>query len=373
MKKLITALLLCSLLLTVGCSKPTESTPPSPTDIEEVTVTTPSDVPEPEPEPTWQPGTPRLDNMGVFIKSLFRGEEVTITGEYGDYYVVDVQNCEGTFVEKRFIRTEADEPFSEKRTVYAVSGAKLYPSSYLVGAYEKLAQNTKLTVVDELHGTAAVEIDGKLFFIASKDISDSKIKNNEGGGNGGNGNGGAADGGDISLSRARLTAPALRGDFIVLENNAEEKPLTYPCVGTAFADDTELYMLITQTEQTLMITEYNEDSCIVYDGKNLGTIARWAVILEKTDEYERWKGFTKSGTRIYDNASRQGEGKKPKVNSEVEVVFELSNELYVVIYKDKIAFAPTDGISKEKNAVNNGGAGGSNNGDGGGEWTPPAL
>lgn len=352
MKRLVIAILLLSLLLMTGCAQ--SETPPI---VESIPVASQADVPEPAPEPEWQPGVARIDGIGVFFRNLARGEAVSITGEEGSFYVVSTDDCETAYVEKRFLRTEADEPFLQSKTVYAARGARLYTGSKLVGAYDTLAVNTQLEVIDELHGIAMVKLDGNIGFVSTEQVQGSRYST-------GGGGGGSADGGDISL--ACIGSPMLRRFGILLMTADGTASPTYPCTGTAFADDTELYILVTQAEQELKVTEYDDGSCTVYTGEKLGTVPRWAVILGETERYERWTGYAKSGAKAYDNLAMEGEGDKLTVNSEVDVIYETDGGLYIVIHKEKIAFVPADGISKNKTAVNNGG-------NGGGEWTPPAL
>ncbi len=365
MRKIVIAILMLSLLLTVGCAQSA-----APTDDGELEVISQADIPEPEPEPVWQPGTARIDGMGVLLRNLSRGEEFTVTGEQGNFYVVSTGDCKNAYIDKRFVRTAADQPFEQSRTVYTARGARLYPISRMVGAYDTLAMNTQLEVIDELHGIAMVKLDGKIGFISSEEIRSNRFSNDNGGGGGGS-NGGGADGGDISLACIGSSLLRRFGAIPVAIGVSGDgaEAMTYPCAGTAFSDDTELCILITQAGQELKVTEYDEQSCTVYDGVAMGKIARWAVILDRSEQYERWTGYAKSGAKIYDTIALEGDGDKLTINSAVEVVYETDSDLYIVIYDDEIGFVPSDCISQNKSAVNNGGGGGSN----GGEWTPPAL
>ena len=67
-------------------------------------------TPTPEPEPASEPGVVRANGTGAIMKLLPRGYQAEITGERGDYYIIALDGAEA-FVEKRFIRPDAEEDY----------------------------------------------------------------------------------------------------------------------------------------------------------------------------------------------------------------------------------------------------------------------
>ena len=112
MKKIIALTLAMLLLLTLAScgKKEAEPTTEAATVPTEAPVETPTEAPTEEPAPTepeWEPGVSRAGYGEAVYDTLCRGDEITVIGEWKDYYVIEGEEVD-LLIEKRFVRLSSE-------------------------------------------------------------------------------------------------------------------------------------------------------------------------------------------------------------------------------------------------------------------------
>ena len=326
-------------------------------------------TPEPTPEPTAEPtpapqnGTARVDGIGIVVKLFNRGDEVTLTGEQDDYYIVALDDGD-VLVEKELIRLSTERDSAETNA-YANSETRLYDNPYLEGTpIATLSRNTQVTVIDSFGGRSLVRYGEQTGFMKAGDLAAGYQGNYYY--NGGSTTG--VDGGDITLGAIGGT----RGRYVSLA------AVGYPKTGKVLADGTEGYLRFLKAGETVTVIEIDpgkdkdriegDEKCILSDSGRTGTVPRWEVILEGDEPYQEWTGYSVINGELYDNYRLLG---KPiqtlRLNSELKVIFATQDVLVVKTDTDYAYIAQED--VTEKPTVYSGGGGGG----GEAEWTAPVL
>ena len=326
-------------------------------------------TPEPTPEPTAEPtpapqnGTARVDGIGIVVKLFNRGDEVTLTGEQDDYYIVALDDGD-VLVEKELIRLSTERDSAETNA-YANSETRLYDNPYLEGTpIATLSRNTQVTVIDSFGGRSLVRYGEQTGFMKAGDLAAGYQGNYYY--NGGSTTG--VDGGDITLGAIGGT----RGRYVSLA------AVGYPKTGKVLADGTEGYLRFLKAGETVTVIEIDpgkdkdriegDEKCILSDSGRTGTVPRWEVILEGDEPYQEWTGYSVINGELYDNYRLLG---KPiqtlRLNSELKVIFATQDVLVVKTDTDYAYIAQED--VTEKPTVYSGGGGGNSEA----EWTAPVL
>lgn len=429
-KRTIAILAAAAVILTLftgcACKEPEAAEPIEIIEYETVEVTMEPIVPTPLPEPETVAGVCLANGLQVVYKYLNRGEAVSIIGEDGDYFLIEGgEDFRGDPVpllaEKKYIRTAEEE--IESRTVYCVGDAPIY-SSAVCGAGQVIlnaAQNTEVTVVDEMNGILYVEWtepgeDGasavKHGYMKASDTSDSYI--NSYGWYGGGGSSAPSygyDGGDIAAgdllgarvrtggAAAAFLAPARR---FAVRAKLSEAEKTEPARGICFSDEVPVYAGVLEygeevkvlaengeeTESRMMFsygTDENGALCyeeipvrdvrILLNGM-LCTVPECVVRMPEDEPYEAWDGFVQNKAVGYFTYDLADDGTDVPVNTPVTVEDEILGIL-IVRDGDEVYYFTPDSVGTEEYVapVSYGWYGGG--GGGGGEvvdsWTPPAL
>ena len=361
--KLLLLLLVAALILSAcGTAAPVSTPEPAP----EPTATpavTPEPAPEPTPEPTpvpepdTEPGTVRADSFGAVAAILSRGEVLSITGEEGDYYTVDL-NGETAWVEKRLVRPAEEEPPEEKEMYATTAPLDLYDNPYFEGdPIATAGLNEKLKVLDIYGDLAVVEKDDVICVMHAGSLQDWP-RVYQGGGNGGGDSSGGQDGGDIQLG----ARGGISGRWLFLANGS---------TGTVVADGTELYCSLLSSGDSVKVLEKDEEVCTLYFGleKVTGTVPRWLIALEGDDSYEAWNGYAKYNAFLYPDHRMIKEGESLAVNTVVTVLWDVGNGTYLAtVDGETLGYISSDYVSSSM-IQNSGGSGGSS----GQEWTDPVL
>lgn len=376
MRRLIYFVMVIALMMSLGCSAGTEtvaaqSTPVPAESTPEVTPEpTPSPTPSPTPEPPSEPGTALIDSAEVLLTTLNRGDTVSVTGEMGDYYVIDL-NGETGYLEKWLLRMEGEET-PEERKGYAKSKAKVFKTAYCLGEpVATLKKNTPLQVIDEFGSVLLVQWDEQQGYMLNSQFSKKKISSGGGGsGSSGGGGGGSADGGDIVLG----FRPSAYWQVMqpLMENQEAELPFA-PGLGTVLSDETEVYAVLIRRGETLKVTEKNEEVCTVLMEGRLVELSRQYIRLEGEEAYEVWDGYARSNAPFYGTKNLTGTPEKLKKNTKVQVLEEFG-ETCLVQVEDRLGYMETKQVSKKKiSSGSSSGGSGSSGGGGGGDWTAPVL
>ena len=357
-KSIITVLLMAMLLSLFGCGaqSPEVNTEATPAPTAEPTPT-PIPEPTPSPEPEWAPGVVRVD-YGLLAKTLDRGAELTVVGQWEDYYVVSEDEGE-LLIESRFVQLST-EAF-ENRQGYTNYNSPVYHTAYLVGeAICYLGLNTVVQVLGGKDDWRYVEWDGGSGYMPAENVLDAPVYYYYGGGGGG----GGADGGDIQLS---AKFPSLQLEK--LASDAEYSPME-PTKAVVASDGIEVYEIVFRRGDELKVVEANADTCRLLLGDSLREVPRWLVRTVEDSAYESWEGFSEYLAVVYKDMAMQRKVVELERNNTVLVLDELEN-CYLVEVNGEIAYMAFEHVSREQVPVPYyyyGGGGG-----GGGDWTPPAL
>ncbi len=421
-KRLIALIMAMTILFAMSaCSKNDEVVEPSPTTTPTVTpepeITTPAPTTEPEPE--WEPGIVRASYVGGLLKLLQRGDEVTVLGEWEDYFIIEGDDMP-LLVEKQFLRPETEEAPAETQG-YAKSQTPMYTTAYLRGeAASALELNTRVTVLDTKGDWALIRLDdGTEGYVSAENISkwyiggDSGNSGNSGGGGnsgnsgnsggGGNSGDGAQDGTDVFLGNISYSGGTFKVELLSNIQQPEYEEYEMPVSGLILSADTEVYAYMFMREDELKVTdvieatEEKEATCIVWINDLFVAVPRWALWMEGDEIYEAWTAYGRSGGIAYTEIQMWHEMISVRVNQRIEVVDELTEiGMYVIRVDDSYGYISMSKLSTTEyvapsNNGNGGNSGGGNSGggnsgggnsggnnSGGGDsggtgWTPPML
>lgn len=426
-KRTIAILAAAAVMLTLltGCAdkEPEVAEPIEIIEYETVEVTMEPIVPTPLPEPETVAGICLANGLQVFYKYLNRGDEVSIIGEDGEYFLIEGgEDFRGDpaplLVEKKYVRTDDEE--IESRTVYCVGDAPIYSSAVCGDGQVVLnaAQNAEVTVVDEMNGILYVEWtepgEGdesavKHGYMKASDTSDSYI--NSYGWYGGGGSSEPSygyDGGDIAagdLLGVRVRTGGAAADFLAparrfaIRAKLSETEKAEPTRGVCFSDEVPAYAgVLKYGEEVKVLTENGEeaetrmmfsystdedgersyeevpvrDEGILLNGI-LCSVPECVIRMPEDEPYEPWDGFVQNKAVAYFTYDLSDDGTDIPVNTPVTVEDEILGVL-IVRDGDEVYYFTPDSIGTEEYVapVSYGWYGG-----GDGEvvdaWTPPAL
>lgn len=382
MKRNLILFFCIAVLFLTACTR-YEATPAEVTPTPEAAAA-PTLTPTPEPTPETTAGTVRVLKAPAIIETLQRGDEVTITGEQGEFYTVDSAKGSG-LVEKRLLATEADKSFEERKG-YAYASAKLYSDYRLIGEpIAELNLNDEMTVAADLDGCYLVNFNGTMGYISSNMVSDTQtaVSYDYGGGGGdtGGGGGGAApaggaDGGDIALSRQVKPAPAL-----VLLSGTATPQVTPGSKGQVISLEAELIAAFFDMGDEVRVASVDGESCTLYIDGVYAQMEKRFLTLDGEDIGEPKEGYTNSSTKLYDNyyLISNDSAIALMTNSKLNVLADL-NDCYFVSTEDGTYGYVEKGVVSDEPVITysdyGGGGGGGDTGGGGGgsaEWTEPAM
>lgn len=345
-------ILILALLLLSGCGQkaPAEETTP-----ESQQSQTAEALPE-HTVPETIPVTVMADNTPVCAGVFRRGDRVAVQ-EWGADGFALVETPFGTGrIPRDCLRSDTEEAYAVW-TGYSSWNAALFEDCHLLGAGFDL-RGASVTVLDELENCYAVDWNGTVGYAAKAGIS--RWPASQGGGSGGSS--GGSDGGDISL----------RGTIRLVTLSA-----AVPAGAAVKADGVEAVLCRVNAGDTVSVIA--ESSCpeiagyaaIYLDGGC--AYIRWdALLFPEQEDFVRWEGFSKANMTVYDNAYLEGLPiKRPAVNTQVTVLWELENSFFVETGSVR-GFVCKDSVSTVKQST--GGSGGSGGGSGSDSaWSPPML
>ena len=359
MKRILSALLLAALLLSLAAcgAAPAATTPPT-TVATQPSTEAPTEPPtEPAPtEPASEPGTVRATYGELVYKTFPQGTEVTVVGEFLDYYVITGEDAD-LLVDKCFVRLATEEPFTEKPG-YAKWNAPVYDNPYLTGEpIKNLGSNFKVTVVEGKDGWLYITWDGGSGYVAPDQIRDRPAS-------GGGGGGGGGDGSDVPMGSLSYREPGV--NLLGVYSGPEFTPMEETKAVTLIPD-TKGYLAIVNRDDAVKVVEAGEESCSIYYNGFYVTAPRWLIRMEGDEAYESWTGYTRYGSLMYSEYQMRNQLQQCRTNTQVQVIDELPG-CYVVEIDGVVGYMKLDQVSR--NRISGGGGGG---GGGGGEWTPPAM
>lgn len=388
MKRLILALVVMAMILSVGCGAAVETVEaentPEPVDIAPVETATPSPaptpVPTPTPEPPSEPGTVLINGTGVLFAKLDRGTTVSVLDELGDYYVIELDG-EKCYIEKWLVRMDMTEQPEEKKG-YARSNAKVFETAYCEGeALASLKRNTVVQVVDSFGDVVFIEWDdgqqsgyAKSSDISNKKISTSSSKSDSGSSSSG-GSSGPADGGDIVLG-FRPAAYGMMLNPVLMEGTEAEEPVFTPGVGMVLSKLTEVYIHLTERDDVVKVTSIDGDICTILVDGLFGTMPKRYIRMEGEEPYAAWDGYARSNAPFYTSHRMLDEPQKLKRNTVVRVLEDLG-DYYLVEVDGELGFMNLEKVSEKKvSSGSSSSSSGDSGGSGGGsssDWTEPVL
>lgn len=352
---------LCLALLLSGCvtQAPPETTAPptvAPTTTPAETTaptTVPTEPAETEPPvPETVAATALADHVALVIATVNRGDTVEIAGELDDtYYIVKLENGYG-LLEKRLLRPEGEAEY-ETWAGYAKSGAMFCDNYHLISlGAQKLSQNTKLTVLDQMGDTCLVQVDETIGYLPLSKISKTYIKSS---------GSSSSDGGDISLSNQPGLIPL--SVFVPQEGDVTGS-------ATVLCDGAEIMLGWFDRNDTIpVITE--EGFAEVKDGWHAvyldgvyGYVRQNLTAMEGAEPYTPWEGYAKGKTGAYTNYYLTGEPAETLGNNtKVTVLYDLEF-CYLVQIGDNIRYLDKELVSQKK---------WSSGSSGSAEWSDPVM
>ena len=356
---LILAVLILALALTACGNQAAPVEMPAPT-------ATIRPVPTATPEPEGNAASVLVDGLGTVYTTFKDGTELKLTGEQGDYYLVDYEGAT-LLVEKRLVRLAgADfEPWDG----YAKSDAPVYGSAYLTGeALKKLPLNTKLTVLAELGNVLKAELeDGEVVYIPKDMVNDYLTQYYDyGSGSGGGSASAPADGGDIVLASAKLR-PADKPRLVML---TAESPV-YPTTGTILADGVEGYLsLLRRGDAVKVIGKEGDMAVLLIDGHRC-TVPAALVRLESEKKFDTRDGYAAGGALIYTSWDMTT-GEALTLNTPVKLLEDLGDCWYVQ-WEGGFGYMPKTAVGDTPAVGGYDYGGGDSGGGGGAQWTEPTM
>lgn len=362
---------------------------------------------------TYTNGVCLRDDVDILFSSLNRGDKVTIIDENDDFYFIS----NGSLVlkvQKKYIRTELDNPFEEYRA-YTRAGSHLYSEINGNDIIETFSLNKEVMVIDEFDGMLLVELNGVKGYMYPSQTSRSLIpiyvaptlpESNESYETSGSSSGGGDSGGGGGSPDPVPAPPVIPeshgdGEDISIYNIPKHKvyymAYSNKLNGTVLMDNTKVYLsTINRNEEVNILSETDDKYIILIDGYQ-GTIEKKYVRKENEAKYEPFNGYTVSGASIYFDFEMNKIISIFGINETVKIIDEVDG-VYIVeldngdigymkksnISKDKIYIAPRVEAPVEEPVYDtpSSGGGSSNNDEGGGspeptpapsEWTPEAL
>lgn len=352
MKRILSALLLMALVLSLAACG---AAPQTGNGAADASATQPSTQAPTEPaptEPASEPGTVRATYGELVYKIFPQGSEVTVVGEFLDYYVITGEDAD-LLVEKRFVRLATEEAFTEKPG-YAKSKAPVYDNPYLTGEPIKtLTGNFKVTVSEGKDGWLYITWEDGSGYVAADQIRDRPAS--------GGGGGGAGDGSDVPMGSLSYREPGIGllgtysgPEFVALE---QTKAVT-------LIPETRGYLALLSRDDTVKVVTAGDEVCDIYYNGFMVTAPRWMIRMEGDEAYESWTGYTRYGSLFYSEYQMRNQIQQCRTNTQVTVIDELPT-CYVVEIDGVVGYMQIDQVSKSR--ITGGGGGG------GGEWTPPAM
>ena len=346
--------------------------------------------------------TSKVDVAEVYAAIMGRGDEVSIIGEHGDYWIISLPGeVEGlefpALVEKWLVRT-AGEAAPEGRSGYAVYNCVIYDSAFMDNSIATPKVDTVIEVLDEFGGVAYVRLpDGTEGYLPSKNVTPTTNyvapRRYSGGGAGGSSSGGQ-DGGDISLSAFRFgatTSKAVVSGGAVAPSRAvyvagEEEGIissvdTTPTSGIILSADVPVMWASLDRGDVFHAANAEEGQVGVQFAGRFGWMDEKLVRADADEAFEPFDLFTQAGAVIYEDHHRTKELRTCDRNDKVHVVDEYGDG-YVIEYAPKdgetvIAYIAKSVTSETEISAPvvrpRGGGGGAGGGGGGQEWTEPVL
>lgn len=361
--KRIALIIVCLLMMTAfaACGIPEETPELQATQPPAQTTPEPIPTPTPEPEPQTQPAEVVASGIAVLYETLERGDEITVLGEEGNYYVVEHDEAE-MYVEKWLARAE-DEEIPVEWSGYSKKNTKIYSSAYLTGEEAaKLSVNTEVTVKDEFGDVVYVEWDDKSGYAEADMISNKKIKS--GGGKKGSGSGGgSADGGDIVLGAGKNERS--------YKQMLSATPAQAVKSATVLSDGAEIYIDMPAMGDIVRVLEKGEETCTLYYDGLVGTVPVNCLKFEGDADYQTWVGYARKGAPLYEDYAMRLRKEKLDVNTEITIFADMG-DFYFVKVGETAGYISKDKVSEEK-IKSSGGKKGSGSNSAGGDWTDPVL
>lgn len=359
MKKYIIVLLALVFVLCAGCSNqdPVQTDAPSAAPTTPAVPTAPTVPPTTaatEPQPELSMGSALVEETPAVLDTLMRDDVVDVVGEYDeDHYVIKTDIGYG-LVKKTLLRMEGEEAY-QAWTGYAYYNAEVYDNLYLTGEpNQKLKQNTKVEVLEDLGFCYVIRLDGTLAFMNKTRLAKWPISSG----------GGSADGGDISLQ--------FQGGMVALAAIEQTGDVTGQAV--VLADGAEIVLgYFNRGEEIPMVAAEgfaeNRDGYItVYLGGMYAYVPQMLVKTEDMPAYEAWDGYSRWNSTVYENFYLLGDPVISKLNANVKVhvIVELET-CYLVEVNGTTGYMAKDMVSQTKYSTGGGSS------SGGAEWSPPAL
>jgi len=372
MKKLISILLSLAVLLSLAaCGSGQTPAPATTAPTEPVPTTQPVTEPPTEPAPTEPPTVPGVmrASLGELIFCDFdRGDEVTVIGEFLDYFVIRGEEAD-LLLEKQFVRLSTEEPFQE-RNGYTKWNAPLYDNPYFSGEpLQNFRSNFKVTVVDGKDGWLYVEWDDGFGYVPADQVRDRPATSSGGGGGGGgnSGGGGGGDGSDVPMGSLSHREPGIEllGAYSGPAFTAmEDTP------ATVLVPEARGYLALLNRDDTVQVISADEQVCTVWYNGFQVTAPRWLIRLEEDVPMEPSTCYARYGSQLYSEYQLRNSVTQLKKNTVITVLDELP-ECYVVEVDGVIGYMNPAETSPKR--ISSSGGGGNSGGGGGSEWTPPAM
>ena len=377
MKKTIAVLLALLTLLLAGCSRQSTQETIAETAPSTEAVTEPSTEATTEPvptEPEWEAGSVRAGYGEAVYCTLEKGQEVTITGEFGNYYVIAGEELD-LLVDKTFLRLEEDEVF-EPRTGYIKWNTLVYPDAYMESTDTvKPSINTKVTVTEGKDNWLHIQWDGGSGYVTADRISNYPSGGGSSGGDGGGaGGGGNADGSDVPMGSLAYRQEAPHISLLGVYHGPKFTDLE-DTTAKALVPDTRAYITLLLRNDTVKVVEADENSCRIYLDGWYADVPRFLTRLDEDDTYEAWSGYARYGAVLYEEYKMRTELRKVSTNTAIQVLDELPG-CYVVEIDGQLGYMALDKVSLYRSSSggsSDGGGGGGGGGSTGGDWTPPAM
>ena len=298
------------------------------------------------------------DHVPAVLAFLNRGDTLEVVCDYDDQYV-KVKLSQGYgLAAKNLIRMEGAEGY-EAWDGYSVWNAEIYDNFHLAGEpAEKLSQNVKVRVLEDLGTCLMIEKDGKTFYADSKKILKWPVS-----GGGAGSNGGGQDGGDITMGGVLQVSPLsaitqegeISGTATVL---ADQVPVIL-----GFFDRGEGVPAVIENGQA---EEKEGFALLCYDGIYSYMEEQF---LRSGKAYEPWEGYCTGMAKVYQDFYLTGDS-IPNIWANVKLhEIEEFKDVYLVEVNDVTGYILKTGVSRTPVAVApGGGTGGGNQ-----EWSDPVL
>ena len=189
---------------------------------------------------------------------------------------------------------------------------------------------------------------------------------------GGSASSGGADGGDITLG----VTPSRNIYPVLLSTHREYQPSDNSVSfseGAILADGVELYLGIVYPGDELMVLSENNTTAEIYTSRGIGTLPRWAVLVGDEDPYETWNGYAGYEAKLYDSYRLAGASVDIKLNTELTVIMETDNGLFVQLPDGRFGYMAKSTVSRNMTVVYYEEPGKRADSSPVSEWTDPVL